>query len=102
MVKKFAALSLALVAGILAACGGRASMNGGMGGASSFALPPVEDLAITATLPKHAIGEDLPSVLGTIRAKGWGDEMLGGFTRSYAQSQRSPCARYCELCGSNR
>ncbi|MBV8154247.1 MAG: hypothetical protein JO029_07420 [Candidatus Eremiobacteraeota bacterium] len=81
MFRKYSVLALALVAGILAACGGRGSTTPGMGGAS-FALPPVDDLSISASLPKHEIGEDLPSVLGTVKASGWGNEMLGGFTQT--------------------
>ena len=90
MLRKFAALSLALVAGILAACGGRGSApSGGMGGVS-YALPPVEDLAITASLPKNSIGEDLPGVLGTIKSVHFGAK-VGGFTQMrYSQTLAFP------------
>jgi plastocyanin len=79
MLRKFAALSLALAAGILVACGGRTVGPAGMGGGTSFALPPVDGLAIDATLPKHAIGEDLPSKLGTIEDR---SGVIGGFTQT--------------------
>ena len=82
MFRRFAALSLALAAGILAACGGGRSFgpNAGMGGGMSYALPAVGDLAIDATLPKHTIGEDLPTKLGTTKMK---EGMVGGFTQSH-------------------
>ena len=81
MFNKFALLALAAVAGILAACGGRGSVpNAGMGG--SYVLPAVDDLAISATLPKHAIGEDLPSVLGTMKSQRFGGTAIGGFTQT--------------------
>lgn len=88
MVKKVAIISLALVAGILAACGGRGSAPmGGMGG-TSYALPPMGDLAINATLPKNAIGEDLPSVLGKRKSL---NAMIGGFTQThYSQTLAFP------------
>jgi len=84
MVRKFAALSLALAAGLLAACGGGHGLgpNAGMGGGMSYALPPVGDLAIDATLPKHTIGETLPSSLGTIKMKTWNNAVVGGFTQT--------------------
>lgn len=93
MLRKFAALSLALAAGILAACGGghSSSPNAGMGG-GMYALPPIEgDIAIDATLPPHAFGETLPSALGTVKMKSWGNAMVGGFTQShYSQTLAFP------------
>lgn len=94
MLRKYAALSLALAAGILAACGGGhgLSPNAGMGGATSYALPPTEDdLAIDATLPKHAFGENLPTSLGKIKMKRMDDAVVGGFTQShYSQTLAFP------------
>ena len=88
MFRKFAVLSLALAAGILAACGGRGA---GTGGGTSYALPPMGDLAVDATLPKHAIGEELPTYLGTIKLKGWNDAVVGGFTQThYSQTLAFP------------
>jgi plastocyanin len=81
MLRKFAALSLALAASALAACGGHGlGSNAGMGGDTSYALPPIGDLAIDARLPKHSFGENLPSALGTIKMKNWG-AVVGGFTQ---------------------
>ena len=83
MLRKFAALSLALAAGILVACGGGHGLgpNAGMGGGVSYVLPPLEsDLAIDATLPKHTIGENFPSSLGTIKIR---SGMVGGFTQMH-------------------
>jgi plastocyanin len=81
MFRKIAALSLALAAGILVACGGGhgLSPNAGTGG-TSFALPPMGDLAIDANLPKHTIGENLPSTLGTIKIR---SGAVGGFTQTH-------------------
>jgi plastocyanin len=89
MSKRIAALSLALVAAALAACAGRdASQAGG----NSFALPSFsKSLAITATLPKDTIGEELPSEgVGTVDDTFW-KATLGGFTQSnYAQALGFP------------
>lgn len=83
MLKKIAALSLALVAGVLVACGGHSTA--GMSGGTSYALPPIaNDLAIDATLPKHAIGENYPANLGTIKVK---NGMVGGFTQTHWSQQ---------------
>jgi plastocyanin len=91
MLRKFAALSLALAAGILVACGGGRGLgpNAGMGGATSFALPPLQnDISIDATLPKHSFGENLPTSLGTIWMKG---AKVGGFTQTqYSQTLAFP------------
>jgi len=84
MLRKFAALSLALAAGVLVACGGGRSLGptAGMSGGMTYALPPISnDIAIDATLPKHAFGENLPSSLGRIRTKS--NTLIGGFTQSH-------------------
>lgn len=81
MFRKIAALSLALTAGILVACGGGHGIGpAGMSGGTSYALPPIGDLAIDATLPRHAFGENLPSSLGTIKTHAG---MIGGFTQTH-------------------
>jgi plastocyanin len=81
MFRKIAALSLALAAGILVACGGGHGVGPGTGGGMPMALPPLgNDLSIDATLPKHAIGENLPTSLGTIKIK---SGMVGGFTQTH-------------------
>lgn len=93
MLRKFAVLSLALAAGILAACGGGHGLgpNAGMGGGTSFALPPIGDLAVDATLPKHSFGENLPTSLGTIKMKAWNNAVVGGFTQTkYSQTLAFP------------
>jgi plastocyanin len=89
MFRKFAALSTAVAACALAACGG-----GGMGHGTSNpgALPMTvssfqigDDLVASVKLPKDTIGEELPTEgVGTQRNATWG--MIGGFTQmTYAQ-----------------
>jgi len=80
MLRKFAALSLALAAGILVACGGHNVGPAGMGGVS-YALPPMGDLSIDATVPKHSFGEELPQYLGTMHIKS--GSKIGGFTQTH-------------------
>lgn len=82
MLRKFVALSLAVTAGILVACGGgHGAGPSSMGGGMPMALPPLgNDLSIDATLPKHTIGENLPSTLGTIKIR---SGMVGGFTQTH-------------------
>jgi plastocyanin len=87
-VSKLFAVLLAVIACILAACG---ESSGPLSPASAqsgtIALPPIDgDLAITATLPKHTIGEELPSAgLGAIHSAQW-KAKIGGFTQStYSQ-----------------
>lgn len=89
MFRKFAALSLAVAAGILVACGGGHGVGPtGMGG-TSYALPPMGDLSIDATLPKHSLGEELPTYLGTMHVKN--GSMIGGFTQThYSQTLAFP------------
>lgn len=72
---------------LLAACGQIASPLSPAGQSRTMALPPIDgELAITATLPKHTIGEELPSAgLGTVHSAQW-KAMVGGFTQStYSQ-----------------
>lgn len=85
MVKRFFATFLAIAALTAAACGGRTS--GGPGGATVM-LPPIEgDLAVYATLPKDAIGEELPAEgIGSLKSIAW-KAVLGGFTEErFSQS----------------
>ncbi len=78
MFKRIAAIAIAVAAGTLVACGGRA---GNAPGNASFALPAIApDLAVSAVAPKAA-GEDLPSVLGSVYVKSMHAE-AGGFTQS--------------------
>ena len=83
MLRKLIALSLALAAGILVACGGRAGSGMAPSGGTAM-LPSLEggDVAVIANLPKHAIGEDLPTVLGTVYVKGIKAD-VGGFTQTH-------------------
>ena len=89
MSKRIAAVSLAIVAAVLAACAGRdASQAGG----NSFALPSFsKSVAIVATLPSDTIGEELPSEgVGTVNDTFW-KATLGGFTQSnYSQALGFP------------
>jgi plastocyanin len=88
MSKKFTALAVTFVAFALAGCGAgsvgagnTALMNG-----ATYSLPAIDsDLAMTATLPKDTIGEELPGEgVGSIKSGLW-KATLGGFT----QTQRS-------------
>jgi plastocyanin len=80
----------AILACALAACGGQngsPSTQSPPGQSGVMALPPIDgDLAVTATLPKHTIGEDLPSTaLGSMHSAKW-KAWIGGFTQStYSQ-----------------
>jgi plastocyanin len=89
MSKRIVAVSLAVVAAMLAACAGRdASQAGG----NSFALPSFsKSIAIVATLPSDTIGEELPSEgVGTVNDTFW-KATLGGFTQTnYAQALGFP------------
>jgi plastocyanin len=89
MSKRIAAVSLAVVAAMLAACAGRdASQADG----NSFTLPSFsKSVAIVATLPSDTIGEELPSEgVGTVNDTFW-KATLGGFTQSnYAQALGFP------------
>jgi plastocyanin len=83
MAIKLLAVALAIVGITLVACGGRGSGSSIMpSGVSTYTLPGMgSDLVVTATLPKHTIGEELPvEGLGSIHSKKWKAE-LGGFTQ---------------------
>ncbi len=85
MFRKFAALSTALAACALAACGG-GGMGHGVGNAGALpmtaqSLQIGDDMVADVVLPKDAIGEELPSEgVGTVKDKAWG--MVGGFTQT--------------------
>ena len=90
MFRKLAALSIALAAGILVACGGRAGGTLPMDNGTTMLPALGGDMMIAATLPKHAIGFDLPSVLGSIYVKGM-HAYVAGFTQShYSQELAYP------------
>jgi plastocyanin len=83
MFRKLAALSTALAACALAACGG-----GGMGHAGNPGALPMtvhsfqvgDDMVADVNLPKNTVGEELPGEgVGTVKDKAWG--MVGGFTQ---------------------
>jgi plastocyanin len=80
MYRKLAALALALGAAALAACAG----HSGSGSGTTFALPGMPDLQITAQLPNGKTGtvsEELPGEgLGTVDDSFW-QATLGGFTQ---------------------
>jgi len=90
MSRKFAAISVALAATVLAACAGRYNGNAA-GGGTSYTLPAVNNLQITATVPRGelavplkktgAVSEELPGQgLGTVNDSFW-SATLGGFTQ---------------------
>jgi plastocyanin len=84
MSRKTTALTVAIAAALLAACGGRYGSSTAAGG-SSFTLPNMPDFKITATYPKDAgtdtIMEELPSEgLGTVNDPFW-KATLGGYTQ---------------------
>jgi plastocyanin len=85
MSKRLSALAVTFVALALVACGAgsvgvgnTALMNG-----TTYSLPAVEsDLAMTATVPKDTIGEELPEEgVGSIKSSVW-KATLGGFTQT--------------------
>ena len=84
MFRKFAALSTALAACALAACGGGMGHGSGNAGAlpmtvSSFQIGP--DMIADVNLPKNTVGEELPGEgVGTVKDKTWGT--VGGFTQT--------------------
>jgi plastocyanin len=89
MFRKFAALSTALAACALAACGG-GGMGHGVGNAGALPMTAQsfkigDDLVANVVLPKDSVGEELPTEgIGTQRNLTWG--MVGGFTQmTYAQ-----------------
>jgi plastocyanin len=83
MFRKFAALSTALAACALAACGG--GMGHGQSGGSALPMtvrsfPIGDDLIANVKLPKDTIGEELPGEgVGSMKDKPWGQ--IGGFTQ---------------------
>jgi plastocyanin len=88
MIKKTSTLALGLVAAALAAC---AHAGDSAPGTSAYALPALApDVSVAAVLPRNAVGENLPSVLGTVRAPHMSGE-VGGFTQKrYSQSLAFP------------
>jgi plastocyanin len=84
MFKKYAALTVAIAAAALAACGGQSGSGTASGGATSFVLPGMGDLRFTAKLPNGSTGtasEELPSEgLGTVKDPHW-KATLGGYTQ---------------------
>ena len=82
MYRKLIAAGVAIAGFAISACGGRMASNGALGGGTVM-LPPIEnDLFVYATLPKHTIGEELPSEgVGQIKDPKW-KAMLGGFTQT--------------------
>jgi hypothetical protein len=93
MSKKFSAVAVTFVALALTACGAgsvgtgnTALMNG-----TTYSLPAVDpDLAMTATVPKDTIGEELPGEgVGSIKSSVW-KATLGGFTQMQLAVARFP------------
>jgi plastocyanin len=90
MSKKFSAVAVTFVALALAACGAGNVGAGNVGAGNTalmngttYSLPAVDsDLAMTATLPKDTIGEELPfEGVGSIKSQVW-KATLGGFTQT--------------------
>jgi plastocyanin len=88
MSEKLGAVALTFVALALTACGAGSvgTGNTALPNGATYALPSVDsDLAMTATVPKDTIGEELPGEgVGSIKSGVW-KATLGGFT----QMQRS-------------
>ncbi len=87
---KHVAVALAVVGLGVSACGGRPIGSSAPG--DSIALPSVDsDLVMSATLPGHTIGEELPREgLGKVYDKKW-KATLGGFSqRTYSQALGFP------------
>jgi plastocyanin len=82
MAIKLLALAVAIVGLTLVACGHMNSGNVMPASGNTFSLPAfAPDLVMTATLPKHTIGEELPSAgLGYIKSSKW-KATVGGFTQ---------------------
>jgi hypothetical protein len=85
--KKLSALAVTFVAFTLAACGAGSvgAGNTALVNGTTYSLPTVDsDLAMTATLPKETIGEELPAEgVGSIKWSVW-KAMLSG------SEQRAP------------
>lgn len=91
MIRKVAALAIAVTALGVSACGG-GHAAGPMAPGNTVMLPPLEpDLVMEAVLPKDSIGEELPGEgLGAIHDKFWA-ATLGGFTQThYSQALGFP------------
>ena len=89
MFDKRITFAIVVAGGILAACG---SHGGIVPQTQSVALPAFDpDIAMTATLPKDTVGEELPSAgLGTYKSPYW-KATLGGFTQTqYSQQLAFP------------
>lgn len=86
MFKKYAALTVAVAAAALAACGGSYGSGTANGAATStsYVLPGMGDLRFTARLPSgttNTVSEELPSEgLGTVADPHW-KATLGGYTQ---------------------
>lgn len=81
MSRKLATLSVMLAAAVLAACAGH--YGGTNSNTTSFALPGMPDLIMTAVMPNGTgtVSEELPAEgLGTIHDPHW-QATLGGFTQ---------------------
>jgi plastocyanin len=92
MLRKFIALGLALLGLAVSACGGHVTNGNVVPSGSMVMLPRIDnDLVLYATLPKHTIGEELPSQgLGEVKSPKW-DATLGGYTQQkYSQSLGFP------------
>jgi plastocyanin len=88
MSRKFAAISVALAAALLAACGGGGNAAGS---GPTYTLPSIDNLSITATVPRGTtaeplaktgtVGEERPDEgLGTVKDPFW-SATLGGYTQ---------------------
>jgi len=84
MVRKTVAIAGALAGLTISACGGRFGTAQSVGNGDTMMLPPIDsDLAVTATLPKDTIGEELPGEgLGAIRSGHW-QATLGVFASAW-------------------
>jgi plastocyanin len=83
MAIKLFAVALAIVGITLVACGGRGGGSSVMPSSmTTYTLPGMgADLVMTASLPKHTIGEELPQEgIGSIHSDKWKAE-LGGYTQ---------------------
>jgi plastocyanin len=85
MSKKLCAPAVTFVALALAACGAGSvgAGNTTLMNGTTYSLPAVDsDLAMTATVPKDTIGEELPEEgVGSIKSSLW-KATLGGFTQT--------------------
>jgi plastocyanin len=91
MFKNRLAFAVVIAGAILVAC---TSHSGGniVPAGTTVTLPAIEpDVAVTATLPKNTVGEELPSAgLGTYKSLFW-KATIGGFTQTqYSQTLGFP------------